>query len=407
MLFSATIPREVMGLVRRTLKPDFEFVQTVQEGEQATHEKIPQKIVACKGMENLMPALVELAKREIENASSSSAAGVKPFKAIVYFSSTANVELASQIFENLKGSSGGLFGRHPLAPAEISQMHGKLSQQQRTRISERFRRAKSAILFSTDVTARGMDFPGVTHVVQVGLPPNKEQYVHRIGRTGRGDNLGEGWILLPTLEMREARRNLRGLPLVPDTTLHSAEVDMTQDAQLPADVAATLSQVADAIKMVGRGSKTAAFQAALGTLQTIPDKQGIIDMLNQWTRFGWGWEMPPTISRTLASKLGLLRVRGVNIGAREDFDDEPSSSNRGSSVGGFGGARGGFRGGFGHSDGDRGGRSFGGGNRDRGDRGGYGGRSDFGNDRGFLRSDRGDHADRGFERNDRPQRQRW
>jgi ATP-dependent RNA helicase MSS116, mitochondrial len=49
LLFSATIPGEVMGLVRKTLKPGFQFVQTIREGEAATHEKIPQKIVQVAG----------------------------------------------------------------------------------------------------------------------------------------------------------------------------------------------------------------------------------------------------------------------------------------------------------------------------------------------------------------------
>ena len=132
-----------------------------------------------------MPVLLEISKREIEKSRKAYAAGqeARPFKAIIYFSSTANVELGARIFENLRSEGAAThFGRHPLEPAEISEMHGQLNQQQRTRISERFRRAHSAILFSTDVTARGMDFPNVTHVIQVGLPPSRDQYIHRLGR---------------------------------------------------------------------------------------------------------------------------------------------------------------------------------------------------------------------------------
>lgn len=159
LLFSATVPKEVMHLVRSTLKPDFHFVQTVGRDEAPTHERIPQKFITMPGMENYMPALLELCKREIDasnHAKSQGNADVRPFKAIVYFSSTANVELGARIFENLREGSGGQFGRHPLFPCEISEMHGGLVQGQRTRVSERFRRAESAILFSTDVTARGM-----------------------------------------------------------------------------------------------------------------------------------------------------------------------------------------------------------------------------------------------------------
>jgi ATP-dependent RNA helicase MSS116 len=374
LLFSATMPREVMHLVRRTLKPNFHFVQTVKEGDLATHEKVPQRIVTVPGIENYLPTVLELAKREIEKAARAQSAGeeAKPFKAIVYFQSTANVELSHRIFENLKSDGKGLFGKHPLWPAEVSEMHGQLTQAERTRTSDAFRRAKSAILFSTDVTARGMDFPNVTHVIQIGLPSNREQYVHRVGRTGRGDKAGEGWIIIHEGELHEARGLLRGLPISADKTLEAARVDMTQDAQLPASLAATLSQVGEATKMVDRRTKANAYMGALGQLRG----RGGAAALNQWTRFGWGWEEPPMVSPSLVSKLGLGREPGMNIGrAPRDDDDEFSSGGFGGrSGGGYGGGRAygdrGGRGGFG----DRGGRSGGYGDRNGGGRGGgYGG----------------------------------
>lgn len=385
MLFSATVPREVQGLVRRTLKPDFQFVQTIQEGEQATHEKVPQKVVDVGGVENFTPTLLELCKKEVEKRTSDSS--LPPFKAIVYFTSTANVELGARIFDNLKSPSGGLFGKHPLWPAEVSQMHGRLTQMQRTRVSERFRRAKSAILFSTDVTARGMDFPNVTHVIQIGLPPSRDQYIHRVGRTGRAGKEGEGWMLLSGIEMDFARRLLKGLPLVLDNSLEAATVDMTRDAQLPAELATILTQVADATKMVDREAKSAAYMAMIGTMQSLPKKQEMIEALNQWTRFGWGWEEPPSIPRMLAQKLGLSRLRGINIGGdrerrdhlggENDFgrSDKPSQTfgevdnfnsrsrfDRGRGSGGFGDRSRGSRGGFSGQDRGRGGF---GGSRDR------------------------------------------
>lgn len=400
LLFSATVPREVMGLVRTTLKEDFQFVQTIQKGEQATHEKVPQKIVETAGLENLMPALLELCKREIEKTARSEAS--MPFKALVYFSSTANVELASRTFENLKAPSAQTFSKHPLWPAEISNMHGKLSQQQRTRVSDRFRRAKSAIMFSSDVTARGMDFPNVTHVIQIGLPPDRDQYIHRVGRTGRGDKPGEGWLFITGLESRAARRRLGGLPLKPDTSLEAAVVDMTQDAQLPATVAETLTQVADATKMVDRETKTAAFMANLGVLKGSADGQDLVDAVNQWTRFGWGWEEPPSISRKLADLLGLSRLRGVVIGRRNILDDLQH--------GHFGGrgTRDSFDGGSSRGDNRNDSGSFGRGRGGGGRFGGGGERSSYGRDRGFGGRDdsSGFGRDGGLGR-DRSPRQRY
>ncbi|KAL5316919.1 hypothetical protein ACEPPN_015971 [Leptodophora sp. 'Broadleaf-Isolate-01'] len=383
LLFSATMPREVMHLVRQTLKPDFHFVQAVKEGDLATHEKVPQHIVVTPGMENHMPALAELAKREIAKAKEAQKNGeeVRPFKAIVYFLSTANVILASDIFQNMKASGSAVFGQHPLYPAQISEMHGQLSQQQRTYVSERFRRAKSAIMFSTDVTARGMDFPNVTHVIQIGIPPNREQYIHRIGRTGRGDKTGDGFIIIDESNLGEARRMLRGLPIIPDKSLETAQVDMTKDAQLPQSIAETLSQVAEATKYVSRSTKTAAYMGALGQIR---GRGGgpIVQALNQMTRYGWGFEQPPAIGYGLATKLGIANVPGVNIGSRQnDGDDEGGFGGR---SGGFGGDRGGRGGGGGFGDRNGGGRSGGFGDRNGGGRsGGFGDRNGGGRGGGY------------------------
>ncbi|KAK0101966.1 hypothetical protein ONS95_001225 [Cadophora gregata] len=372
LLFSATMPREVMRLVRQTLKPNFHFVQAVKEGDLATHDKVPQHIVVTPGMENFMPVLLELSKREIAKAEEAKKTGaeVRPFKAIVYFSSTSNVILSSDIFQNLKGSGSGLFGQHPLYPAQISEMHGQLSQQQRTYVSDRFRRAKSAIMFSTDVTARGMDFPGVTHVIQIGLPPNREQYIHRIGRTGRGDKTGDGFIIVDESTLGEARNMLRGLPIVPDKSLETGQVDMTKDAQLPQSIAETLSQVAEGTKYASRRTKEAAYMGALGQIRG-RGGNAIVKALNQMTRYGWGFENPPPISPSLASKLGISRAPGINIGHRERDDNEDDFRGRdGGRNGGFGGRDGGRSGGFGGRDG---GRSDGFGGRDGERSGGFGG----------------------------------
>jgi ATP-dependent RNA helicase MSS116 len=338
-----------------------------------------------------MPALLELCKRGVAKAAQDAETlgpAAKPFKAIVYLSQTTQVQLCHRIFDNLKGEDGGMFGKHPLYPADVSLMHGQLNQVERTRVSERFRKAKSAILFSTDVTARGMDFPNVTHVIQVGLPPSTEQYIHRIGRTGRGDKAGEGWIIISEAETREARRRLRGLPITPDKTLEAAQLDMTQDAQLPKSLARTLSQVSDAIQMVDRRLKDSAYMASLGHAARHP---ALVEALNQLTRYGWGYEKPPPVSPRLAQKMGLTRVQGMNIVERErdNFDvfgsqfgarDGGGRSGFGDRSGGFGGDRrqgGGFgdregqSGGFRNKSSDWGGRTGGfGGDKRGGGRGG-------------------------------------
>ena len=383
LLFSATVSREVMDIVRRIMKRDFKFVRTVQEGEQQTHERVPQKFVNVGGFENLMPALVELCKREM------GADPDRPFKAIVYFSATAEVALACSMLHNLRNPGQSIFHQHPLHPLRIIEMHAKLSQEGRTRAADSFRRAKSAIMVSSDVTARGMDFPNVTHVIQIGLPPSEEQYVHRIGRTARGDKTGEGWLLISNLETKEMRKRLRTMPLIVDNTLETAKVDMTKDAQLPEHVAKILTQVGNAAKMVPRELKAAAYKADLGVYGWA-EGQKLIDALNDRVKYGWGMENPPAISPGLVNKLGFRRVRGINIGhdPEEDFERGGRSSfGGGERRGGYGGGdRGGFSrsrdSGFGEGRGGRPSRGREGGYTG-GRGGGFSGGSSRGRDDGF------------------------
>ncbi len=69
-------------------------------------------------------------------------------------------------------------------------IHGNRSQFQRQRAIERFKRNEISILLATDVASRGLDINNVSHVINYDLPVSYEDYVHRIGRTGRADNKG-------------------------------------------------------------------------------------------------------------------------------------------------------------------------------------------------------------------------
>ncbi|KAK4504106.1 hypothetical protein PRZ48_005021 [Zasmidium cellare] len=398
LMFSATVPAEVVDIVRQTLKPGFQFVKCVRDDEAPTHERVPQKVVRLNGFENQLPSLIELCSKSIEAAKSGAA---RPFKAIVYFPSTAEVSLASMALHNLadpnaqRDAFGSPVGSsHPLSPARIFEIHGKLSQAQRTQASDSFRNCQSGILLSSDVTARGMDFPNVTHVIQLGLPSSREQYVHRIGRTARAGKEGEGWIILNPLEAAEGRNRLRGLPLQTDDSLSIPSLDLTRAADVPAIAGKILSMYQKAIQRVPMGEKAKVYLAQLGVHQFISRKEQLIQAMNNLSQFGWGLREPPSISPALASRLRLGNVQGVRIG-----DDRPSTSrgrmgDRMDRDGGFGGGRGGYggRNDFGGRDSFGGGRdAFGGRDSFGGGRDSFGGGRDsfgggYGNDRSSNRS---------------------
>ncbi len=72
----------------------------------------------------------------------------------------------------------------------VSCIHGDKKQQQRQEAIKRFSMGQISILIATDIASRGLDFPRVTHVINFDLPTNIEDYIHRIGRTGRCGNTG-------------------------------------------------------------------------------------------------------------------------------------------------------------------------------------------------------------------------
>merc|ERR1711904_735025 len=93
-------------------------------------------------------------------------------------------------------------------------MHSRKSQPHSTRIAEVFRNESNQIMFSSDVSARGMDYPDVTSSIQVGLPSDKALYIHRLGRTGRVGKGGGGILLLCEFEKFFLDRDLSDQPVV-------------------------------------------------------------------------------------------------------------------------------------------------------------------------------------------------
>lgn len=311
ILVSATIPDDVIRLARSMVRPhEFEFVQTISENESLTHDKIPQHMVPVASWANMFPTLWELIDREL--AKTRDNPGLPPFKAIVYFNTTALVELAAEMGFHRRRSHGM---RLP-----VFSIQSKLSQMQRTRAAELFRNSRSAVLFSSDVTARGMDFPNVTHVIQVDTPRDRESYIHRLGRTGRQNKDGEGWILLPPTSMSPARRLLDGLPIQPNKTLEAAAV--ASDAEEPAGHHKETLELAEAIP---KSAFAAAYVSVFGS--HLARKSDLVPDLNHWAVHGWGLPEPPQVSQMWASKQGMLNA-GLNIRQEEGRERSRFSNDR-------------------------------------------------------------------------------
>ena len=88
---------------------------------------------------------------------------------------------------------------------EVTVMHSDIPQKERMAALRGFKEDKYRILVATDVAARGIDVNGVTHVINYRVPENPEDYVHRIGRTGRAEAQGDAFTLLTADEVDFAK----------------------------------------------------------------------------------------------------------------------------------------------------------------------------------------------------------
>ena len=94
------------------------------------------------------------------------------------------------------------------------ELHGKQDQNKRTAIYFQFVEKKNAILFSTDIASRGIDFPAVDWVIQVDCPENIAAYIHRVGRTARYKSKGNALLmLLPSEEKFADKLSKRNITL--------------------------------------------------------------------------------------------------------------------------------------------------------------------------------------------------
>jgi ATP-dependent RNA helicase MSS116 len=308
LMLSATVPKEVMTMVKRTMKPDFKFIKTMRDDEVPTHIRVPQKTVFLNGYENALPTILELAKtyqaRQAEDQN------LRPFKAIVYFNSTNEVNLAAEVFMTFRESR-----RSPLGRMRVHQIHSRLTQAARTNSANNFRRAEEAILFSSDVTSRGMDFPEVTHVIQVGPPRDRETYIHRIGRTGRAGKEGEGYLLLHDGEYEFYQDKLGDLPLTEDNTLSTAMLNMTGNLETASPAAAeTIEQIKEAMSQVSPIMKESTYRSQLGTMsQSFTKRRSAILALNNLAIHGYGLAEPPAVKASIARNLGLDRIKELKI----------------------------------------------------------------------------------------------
>lgn len=192
VLFSATLEGEILRLARNLLNnPE----QINLASNTKKHENIEQSLYFADNLNHKMRLLDHLLQDST-------------IKQAIIFTSTkffAN-ELVNVLSDN--GHKVGV-------------LHGDLNQRQRTNTTRLLREGRISILVATDVAARGIDIPAISHVINFDLPPNLEDYVHRIGRTGRADAKG----LAISLALVKDRRLVERIEQFTGRTIEKKEVE--------------------------------------------------------------------------------------------------------------------------------------------------------------------------------------
>lgn len=101
------------------------------------------------------------------------------------------------VFVRMKDGANRLTEFLMASKVKVVKLHSSRSQEQRLKALQDFKDGKVQVMVATDIVARGIDIDGVTHVVNYDFPVNPEDYVHRIGRTGRAESQGEAISFVP------------------------------------------------------------------------------------------------------------------------------------------------------------------------------------------------------------------
>uniref|UniRef100_A0A674A736 ATP-dependent RNA helicase n=1 Tax=Salmo trutta TaxID=8032 RepID=A0A674A736_SALTR len=183
LLFSATQTKSVKDLARLSLK-DPEYVWVHEKAKFSTPATLEQNYVVCE-LHQKVNMLFSFIRSHLQK------------KVIVFFACCKEVQYLFRVFCRLR----------PGMP--ILALHGKQQQMKRVEVYNDFIKKKNAVLFATDIAARGLDFPAVNWVLQFDCPEDANTYIHRVGRTARYKEGGEALLVLLPSEEKEMLSQLQ------------------------------------------------------------------------------------------------------------------------------------------------------------------------------------------------------
>lgn len=302
LLFSATVPLELKDIMRQTMEDDYVEVDCIRDGGQSTEQtsiNVEQSYAIISSMTQYVPSTIRVVREAANDGDGDN-------KVVVFFPTARMVSFFANLFNEVVG-------------LPVMELHSKKSQGYRNRVSNQFRECSSGILFTSDVSARGVDYPGVTHVVQFGMPSSKEQYVHRLGRTGRANASGKGWLILANFESLfleeltkiDIPKNPELIDILNKPTLDEADNIMQS----------LLQRIQNGDQMLnksGEGAYQAFLGYYLGQMKRIrmKRKERLVEIANEFSA-SMGFQSPPVLGGNMVKKMGLDGVAGLLVGKSE------------------------------------------------------------------------------------------
>jgi len=184
-LFSATMTNAVNELIRTGLRNPVKVTVKVESvGGVQGEQKIPDTLKIFYQVSPYEERLAFLLNY-LE--------AIHKIKTIVYFGTCACVDYFAKAVTNLTGQQKS-------SKLRIVALHGKMEHKRRSNVYREFVESPSAVLFCTDLAARGLDFPDIDLVVQFDAPQDPASFVHRCGRTARSGREGAALVLLDPKE---------------------------------------------------------------------------------------------------------------------------------------------------------------------------------------------------------------
>ncbi|KAF8338192.1 uncharacterized protein EI90DRAFT_2991491 [Cantharellus anzutake] len=174
LMFSATWPKSVQNLAATFLKSPVRI--TIGSEELAANSRVKQAVEVLDDPKLKSQRLRKLLKDLNHPLQSTSE---KESRILVFVLYKKEADRVLETVQHWGYSAGGI--------------HGDINQNQRMKALEDFKTGRTGLLVATDVAARGLDIPNVSSVINYSFPLTVEDYVHRIGRTGRGGKHGESY----------------------------------------------------------------------------------------------------------------------------------------------------------------------------------------------------------------------